>query len=85
MAYIDRDKLLQKMKNWHTKERLIDCVKDMSTADVQEVKHGKWIQNQYHKNIYRCSECGRRIQDENNNPLEHFPYCPCGAKMDLEE
>ena len=37
MAYIDRDEVLQKMQNWHTRERLIDCVRDMPTADVVEV------------------------------------------------
>lgn len=51
-------------------------------ADVVEVRHGHWQQNPYCKRIYFCSECGRHIEDGSNNPLEHFPYCHCGAKMD---
>ena len=60
------------------------CLEFKNKADVQEVKHGYWKQNQYHKNIYYCSECGRHIEDGSDNPLEHFPYCHCGAKMNLE-
>ena len=35
--YIDADIALDKMKNWHTQERLMDCVRDTPTADVMEV------------------------------------------------
>ena len=35
--YIDADIALNKMKNWHTQERLMDCVRDMPTADIVEV------------------------------------------------
>ena len=48
--YIDADIALDKMKNWHTQERLMDCVRDMPTADVVEVvrcnncavPHNRW-------------------------------------------
>lgn len=66
------------------KAKILSWILGQPTADVVEVKHGCWQQNQYHKNIYYCSECGRHIEDGSNNPLEHFPYCHCGAKMDLE-
>ena len=36
--YIDADIALEKMKNWHTQERLMDCVRDTPTADVVEVR-----------------------------------------------
>lgn len=49
---------------------------------VVVVKRGHWKQNPYCKRIYFCSECGRHIEDGSNNPLEHFPYCHCGAKME---
>ena len=47
------------------------------TADVAEVKHGKWIERQYEMEIYyQCSACGC-------NDYGDSPYCPyCGAKMD---
>lgn len=42
-------------------------------ADVEEVKHGKWMR---YGSDWECSEC--------DVPLSGiFPYCPyCGAKMD---
>ena len=48
--YIDADIALEKMKNWHTKERLMDCVRDAPAADVAEVvrcnncavPHNRW-------------------------------------------
>ena len=36
--YIDADIALDKMKKWHTHERLMDCVRDTPTADVVEFK-----------------------------------------------
>ena len=65
-------------------------------ADVEEVKHGEWVQNPFckpittdfvvdHCRVYYCSECGRHIEDESSRPYEHFPYCHCGAKMDGKE
>ena len=35
--YIDADIALEKMKNWHTKERLMDSVRDTPTVDVVKV------------------------------------------------
>ena len=32
--YIDADIALKKMNNWHTQERLMDCVRNTPTADV---------------------------------------------------
>lgn len=55
------------------------------TADVQEVRHGRWISNDLggYKWAYYCSECswvdGYPFNDRHK-------YCPhCGAKMDLED
>lgn len=55
---------------------------EIPTADVQEVRHGRWISNDLggHKWAYYCSECGW---------IDGYPfndchkYCPhCGALMD---
>ena len=53
------------------------------TADVQEVKHGKWIDKGRGYGWYKeCSNCSYR----NDYPMEDFKYCPnCGAKMDEME
>lgn len=61
-------------------------IDDIPTADVQEVKHGKWIPSIDKDGIYEevCSECGYiekyNIDPNNDN---HPNYCPhCDAKMD---
>lgn len=68
------------------------CENYKPTADVQEVKHGKWLVNEYEHEVI-------------SNPIRHYyitklrpinyrcslcgrleayqePYCNCGAKMD---
>ena len=58
------------------------------TADVEEVKHGMWIetkewyfdeyaQSDYQRKCYECSICKR-------TELHKELYCHCGAKMDGE-
>lgn len=59
-----------------------DTISDMPAADVEEVKHGEWIDKLVECNGVAeiksvCSLCG--------NPNKRYkpPYCPhCGAKMD---
>lgn len=54
------------------------------TADVQEVRHGRWISNDLggYKWAYYCSECGWVDGYPFN---DRHKYCPhCGAKMDRE-
>ena len=51
------------------------------TADVQEVRHGRWISNDLggYKWAYYCSECGWVDGYPFN---DRHKYCPnCGAKM----
>ena len=70
--YIDKDIVLEKMKNWHTKERLMDCVRYTPSVDVVKVKHGEWIDNC--NGTFTCSLCGARASK--------MHYCGnCGAKM----
>lgn len=58
------------------------------TADVAEVKHGKWIKmyNNPSDGNYYCSECHkyRDIVTGRKTPRDRdFSYCPnCGARMD---
>lgn len=50
------------------------------TADVEPVRHGRWIvtgATQYF--LAKCSVCGR-IEDRRR--INGYPYCHCGAKMD---
>ena len=63
----------------------IDIV-ELPTADVEEVKHGEWLEHEemfydgefhseYPMKGYKCSLCGRILWNKE-------PYCNCGAKMD---
>lgn len=50
------------------------------TADVQEVKHGKWKQIYEKYPQYVCTACNHLFNNKS------FKYCPhCGAKMDGDE
>lgn len=62
-------------------DRHIESIKIIPAADVQPVKHGRWIdknpQDKYDPR-YICSVCGSV-----EFPLSRHKYCPnCGARMD---
>lgn len=61
--------------------KLLDTV---PTADVQDVRHGKWEKQQNGKE--KCSECGCGVVFQIvYGRWEYENYCPhCGAKMDKE-
>lgn len=53
-------------------------------------KQGEWIMQRHDLDgcFYTCSNCGRMIRvplfiddPEDNETLEDYPYCHCGAKM----
>lgn len=55
-------------------KEFLDKTKRLPTADVQEVRHGKWIN---HNAYVECSLCGAM-------PYNHSTYCPnCNAKNDI--
>ena len=61
-------------------ETLVSDLRDMKTADVSPVRHGRWLP--FHStaagDIQYCSACEIGCTWKPN-------YCPnCGAKMDLE-
>ena len=65
-------------------EKLEAAILNIQAADVEPVKHGRWIEykhfhhNHYIDSTYECSEC--KVEE----PLTS-DYCPnCGAKMDCE-
>ena len=66
---------------------LVLAIKDFPTADVAEVKHGKWVdcKNSEH---YKCSICNQRapMYWDGLCYVEWVSgYCPnCGAKMEVE-
>lgn len=89
--YIDADKInAELMDEYHGMisdesmkiYKIMQMLDNASAADVQEVKHAKWVSNE---GLYRtlvCSNCHRGFC------CECAPYkycCVCGAKMGLED
>lgn len=87
--YIDVGLLKSELRDLNESKRLyymgvFDIINSQPAADVEEVKHGKWIDELVECNGVAeiksvCSLCG--------NPNKQYkpPYCPhCGAKMDKE-
>ena len=70
--------------------KALSIVKRNATADVQEVRHGKWIKDKSKRREdgeiydYCCSLCNREAEkDYYNNCAVFTNFCPhCGAKMD---
>lgn len=61
------------------------CVENAPTADVVEVKHGKWEKHgmDVAEHPLRCSECSWGNHHIANRYVMEMDYCPnCGARMD---
>lgn len=73
--------LVQNSKIWQQ-------IKDLPSADVQPVRHGKWIDM---ADFEQCSSCsGTRLKEMQTVYGKAIwiktPYCPnCGARMDEVE
>lgn len=77
---VDYDEDLQ--RHFVVKAVPTEYIEDFPTADVAEVKHGKWIGSldfPIMQAMIRCSLC-------NEPSITMSKFCPnCGAKMDLKE
>jgi len=95
IKYIDADKAIE-VCDWYEHEfcecenyirTIAEDIRHLPAADVQEVKHGRWIIDRKFGNdvmsdeqMVICSVCGKGIFYGKQN------YCPnCGAKMDEVE
>ena len=81
MRLIDAEKLCEIARNHINKS--VDCndIMRFPTADVQEVRRGRW--NTINSKVAQCSVCGvsRDIRTQVG-----WNFCPvCGAKMGEEE
>ena len=101
--YIDREELIKHIKDLPTwwadgsalcayyLTKAITSIEEAPAADVQEVKHGKWIKmyNNPDDGNYYCPECHHSIDiaTGRETPRDRgFFYCPhCGAKMEKGE
>ena len=78
--YIDAEKLLKDMRDANTTIVTSAYIEAMPSADVREVRHGKWVTTETsHEWIDDvCSECGY----VKSLTMRH-KYCPnCGAQME---
>ena len=94
--YIDADAALKRFEEMHGNEsELLNCynadwiisfIETQPTADVEEVRHAKWIYEDYHDmmgHAFQCSVCGRwMFANSTEHVPEEYPYCHCGAKME---
>jgi len=82
-TYIERETLLTHAIALNNPHELgenvvpVSDIEDAPAADVETVRHGKWIDEDTAHNAF-CSQCGRLNRVSRR--------CPeCGAKMDKEE
>lgn len=64
------------------------AIAQAKTADVQEVRHGRWMycgKVSGHDHMWQCSECLRSEFTKHKNDIKDYPYCHCGARMDGKE
>lgn len=61
---------------------IISVIMQEPTADVEPVRHGRWI---WDDEGYHCSECWYHAQGNTLECMEGtFRFCPiCGAKMEV--
>lgn len=76
---------------------VIRLIKSLPAADVEPVRRGNWnIRLADEMTLcLECSVCGRRVDNidlhylleagEYGEVCRKYPYCHCGAKMDLED
>lgn len=70
-----------------------DEIEEIMLALEPQQKTGRWILNDDQGVqavgylTYHCSECGREISSKYHGKislLKEYPYCHCGAKMEVE-
>ncbi len=71
---------------------ILYAASEEKSADVAPVRHGRWlfVTKGQMTSAWCCSECGRTVvitcdEELRQSKLEkEYPFCHCGAKMDLE-
>lgn len=95
--YIDRNILLKELNEAQIEGdeyykglgKAKRIARKQSTADVEEIRHGKWVYKGHHEmmgHTFQCSLCGRWIfANSLDCVIKGYPYCHCGAKMESIE
>lgn len=95
MRYLDIDKTIKEFEeqrgnestllNCYNADWIVSFLEAQPTADVQEVKHAKNLQNCF-KWTFECSLCHWCDDDTYCADTSEFKFCPnCGAKMDNDD
>jgi hypothetical protein len=89
--YIDRDAVRRAIQEYCfspyevTPDGIAKVVMNVPPADVEEVRHGEWIDKPtgaYSRMQSWCSACRKHSGIGGIESNRHKPYCPnCGAKM----
>lgn len=90
--YISREAALTALQNpelFNVSPRFLQILRDLPAADVEPVRHGRWISWEDADNCipspnrHECSVCHDAAQVLVNNIELLSNYCPnCGTKMD---
>ena len=96
--YIDADKInAELMDEYHGMisdesmkiYKIMQMLDNAPTADVEEVRRGKWIYKGHIDMmgyVFQCSVCWRwMFANSIKNIIGEYPYCHCGAKMESVE
>ena len=93
--YIDREKTEEAIQSLTIvdatvaayAEAVLFILRRQPSADVEPVVHARWELSQRIAGGARweCSLCGREIETNMLKKLHRFPYCHCGAKMDMNK
>lgn len=91
--YIEREALIKDVSELEVagvfteslKNEVLKIISEQATADVAEVRHGKWIRKENTKVYwYACSLCGEKVPKNEYGNDYWSDYCPrCGTIMDL--
>lgn len=88
--YINRSDALSALSRGSGCENICtNAIKRIPAADVEPVRHGRWIPHPGRHDFDLCSICGtgtrRRIYEDGGEIEYNYKACPwCRAKMDAE-
>ena len=80
--YIRRDEAIN-YAQWEGAYKVVMRLEEMKAADVQPVKHGRWIPQG--GDMWLCSNCKENIifsMHESDRTEKQRYCCRCGARMD---
>lgn len=88
--YIDRQEVIETLAFYREDpdgiDHALNSIKNIPSADVQPVKHGRWIDGDCRCVTAVCSNCNRlRLGNGAKSAMRLALYCEkCGARMDGE-